>query len=273
MPALLASGDDRACADLLPAVADGRRTATLAVPTTWRESDVAVTADGGALTGTCPLVLDGADADLLLVAARGAEGVGLYALDRAAPGLRREPLATLDPTRAMARLDLDGAPARPVGAPGDGWSAVRSARDVAAVLMAAEQVGGMDAAVAATAGYARTRRQFGRPVGAFQGVKHRLADMAVRLELSRSAAEWAAWQLPGSAEFRTGALVARIQASEAYLQTAMDMVQLHGGTGFTWEHDAHLHVRRARADHALLGTPAALRSELAPVVAAGRVPA
>jgi alkylation response protein AidB-like acyl-CoA dehydrogenase len=263
VPALLASADDGACADLLPGIAGGTTTATLAVPTTWRADDVAVTADDGTLTGTCPLVLDGADADLVLVAARGTAGVRLYAVDGAAAGLRREPLATLDLTRTMAHLALDRVPARAIGA---GWDAVLAARDVAAVLMAAEQVGGMDAAVAATAEHARTRRQFGRPVGAFQGVKHRLADMAVRLELARSATEWAAWQRPGAPEFRVGALVARIHASEAYLQTAMDMVQLHGGTGFTWEHDAHLHVRRARADHALLGTPAALRAELAPLI-------
>jgi alkylation response protein AidB-like acyl-CoA dehydrogenase len=110
--------------------------------------------------------------------------------------------------------------------------------------------------VARTADYARTRSQFGRLIGSFQGVKHRLADMAVRLEQARAAAYWAAWQHPGSAEFDLGALVARSYCSEAYLQTAFDTIQLHGGIGFTWEHDAHLHVRRARADLSLLGTPA-----------------
>jgi alkylation response protein AidB-like acyl-CoA dehydrogenase len=126
----------------------------------------------------------------------------------------------------------------------------------------------MDACVALTAEYARTRRQFGRLIGSFQGVKHRLADMAVRLELARAAAYWAAWQQPGTPEFELGALVARAYCSPAYVQTAFDTVQLHGGIGFTWEHDAHLYVRRARADLSLLGTPAQVRAELEPVVLA-----
>jgi alkylation response protein AidB-like acyl-CoA dehydrogenase len=257
-PALLAADDPAAAAEYLPRLADGELTATLAL-------DAEVTADGsGRLTGSADLVLDGADADLLLVPA----GADLYAVEAGADGLERTNLDTLDRTRRIGRLALRDVAGRRVGESGAGGHAVALARRVGAVVVAAEQVGGMEACVARTAEYARTRRQFGRLIGSFQGVKHRLADMAVRLELGRAAAYWAAWQQPGTADFELGALVARAHCSPAYLQTAFDTVQLHGGIGFTWEHDAHLFVRRARADEALLGTPAQARAELEPLVLA-----
>jgi alkylation response protein AidB-like acyl-CoA dehydrogenase len=271
-PALMASADEGACAEYLPRIADGTLTAALAVVEgsgVWSADDVSTTADvGGLLTGAKFPVLDGADADLLVLAARGPEGVSLYLVEPGTPGLRRAPMETLDGTRRMGRLTLDRTPARRIGAPGQGWAAVVQAREVASVLMAAEQVGAMAACVELTAEYAKTRRQFGRLIGSFQGVKHRLADMAVRLEMSRSAAYWAAWQDPGTDEFSFGAATARSFCSEAYLQTAQDTIQLHGGIGFTWEHDAHLHLRRARADMALLGTPAQVRAELETTVLA-----
>ena len=257
-PALLAAADDGVNADYLPRLAEGSLTATLA-------PDADVTADaGGRLTGRADLVPDGADADLLLVPA----GSALYAVEAGADGLQRTNLDTLDTTRRIGRVELSGVAARRVGEPDAGRGAVAQARRVAAVVLAAEQVGGMDACVSTTAEYARTRRQFGRLIGSFQGVKHRLADMAVRLELSRSAAYWAAWQQPGEPDFELGALIARAQCSEAYLRTAFDTIQLHGGIGFTWEHDAHLYVRRARTDLTLLGTPAQARAELEPTVLA-----
>jgi alkylation response protein AidB-like acyl-CoA dehydrogenase len=260
-PALLAA-DDPVAAEYLPRIAEGELTATLAL-------DARVTADpGGRLTGGADLVLDGADADLLLVPA----GPDLYAVEAGTgvgtDGLERTDLDVLDGTRRIGRLRFGDVAARRVGEPGSGAVAVAAARRVAAVVVAAEQVGGMEACVARTAEYARTRRQFGRLIGSFQGVKHRLADMAVRLELGRAAAYWAAWQQPGDQEFELGALVARAFCSPAYLQTAFDTIQLHGGIGFTWEHDAHLYVRRARADLSLLGTPAQVRAELEPLVLA-----
>jgi alkylation response protein AidB-like acyl-CoA dehydrogenase len=257
-PALLAADDPAAAAEYLPRIAEGTLTATLAL-------GAAVTADaGGRLTGTADLVLDGADADLLLVPA----GPDLYAVEAGADGLERTNLDTLDGTRRIGRLALRDVAARRIGDPGTGERAVAAARRVATVVVAAEQVGGMDTCVARTAEYARTRRQFGRLIGSFQGVKHRLADMAVRLELGRAAAFWAAWQQPGTPDFELGALVARAHCAPAYLQTAFDTIQLHGGIGFTWEHDAHLFVRRARADLSLLGTPAQVRAELEPAVLA-----
>ncbi|MCW0213223.1 MAG: acyl-CoA/acyl-ACP dehydrogenase [Pseudonocardia sp.] len=271
-PALMASADEEACAEYLPRIADGSVTATLAVVEgsgVWSPDDVLTVADaGGRLTGAKFPVLDGVDADLLVVAARGPEGISLYVVEGGAEGLQRSALEILDGTRRMGRVTFDATPARRIGAPGHGWAAVTQAREVASVLMAAEQVGAMAACVELTAEYARTRRQFGRLIGSFQGVKHRLADMAVRLEMSRSAAYWAAWQDPGTEEFAFGAGTARSFCSEACLQTGQDTIQLHGGIGFTWEHDAHLYLRRARADMTVLGTPAQVRAELETTVLA-----
>jgi alkylation response protein AidB-like acyl-CoA dehydrogenase len=269
-PVLLASEDDRACAAVLPRIADGTLTAALAVEA-WVEDEITVTADAaGALTGTVPVVLDGADANVLVVAACGPDGVAPYLVEG---GARRTPLSTMDLTRRAARVTFDGTPATLLGDPARGWDVLRRARAVASVLVAAEQVGGMAAATELTAEYARTRRQFGRLIGSFQGVKHRLADMTVRSEMAHSAAYWAAWQPVGSPELAYGAAIARSYCGDAFLQTGLDAIQLHGGIGFTWEHDAHLYLRRARTDRALLGTPAQARAELAAHLTTERVPA
>ncbi|MGY1810050.1 acyl-CoA dehydrogenase family protein [Blastococcus sp. SYSU D00669] len=271
--ALLASGDGAAQAEHLPPLAEGERTATLAVVEAdgrWRPDAVATRATGSGpdarLTGVKELVLDGADADLVLVLAASDAGPSLYAVEAGADGLTAERLDPLDLTRPLARLRFADVPARLVGEPGDGARIAGAVRQAAAVLLAAEQVGAMTTLVGMTADHARTRRAFGRPIGAFQGVKHRLADMAVRLEMSRSAAYWSAWQEPGSAAAAMGAAVAGSYCSESFLQTARDTIQLHGGTGFTWEHDAHLFLRRARADATLAGPPADARADLVPLV-------
>lgn len=166
----------------------------------------------------------------------------------------------------MARIDFRSAPASLIGTAGQGWAAVELMLSTAAVFVAAEQVGSAARALELTADYATTRRQFGRPIGAFQAVKHRLADTVVRQELSRSAMLWAAAQEPSAATGAMGASVARAYCSEAFLQTAKDMIQLHGGIGFTWEHDAHLFLRRARATYGLLGGPGSWRDRLIPVL-------
>lgn len=270
--ALIASGDSAAQEEYLPGLAEGKLTATLAVAEAdgrWAGGGVVARAAGSGdsrLTGVKELVLDGADADLILVPAHGDRGPSLYAVESGAPGLAAERLDVLDLTRPMARLRLHDVPARLVGEEGAGWAVIEQVRRAASVLLAAEQVGAMATLVEMTAEHARTRRAFGRPIGIFQGVKHRLADMAVRLEMARSAAFWAAWQEAGSAELAMGAAVARSYCSQALLQTALDTIQLHGGTGFTWEHDAHLFLRRARADAGLLGRPEEARAELVPLL-------
>jgi alkylation response protein AidB-like acyl-CoA dehydrogenase len=254
--AILAAADPAAADEYLPAIAAGTLTVAVAVlePSGhWTPDAVHTQTDGDRLTGTKSLVLDGADAELLLVLARAADGLQLFAVRPDAAGLTRTPLRVLDASRPMATLHLDGTPARPVGAPGT--PVLEQVREAGLVFLAAEQAGGAARALEVTAGYARTRRQFGRLIGGFQGVKHRLADTAVRVELARSAAYFAAWQEPFSPAAADATAVAARYNSAAFLQVAKDMIQLHGGIGFTWEHDAHLYLRRARADQQILGRP------------------
>lgn len=275
--ALLASGDPAACEEHLTRIVAGELTAALAVAEAaagWDAAALQTTAAGSRLTGTKEVVLDGAEADLLIVAAQGEDGPSLYLVDGAADGVVRTPLEVLDPTRQVARVELRDAPATLLGAAGSAAAVLEHVLRVASIFVAAEQAGGSAVCVEMTADYARTRRQFGRVIGAFQGVKHRLADAAVRTELCRSTAYWAAWQVPGSDESYLGAAVARAHNNDAYVQTAKDAIQLHGGIGFTWEHDAHLFLRRARADASLLGSSRDHRARLLPLVAGtGTVPA
>ncbi|MCE0762793.1 acyl-CoA/acyl-ACP dehydrogenase [Pseudonocardia kujensis] len=264
-----AGDDENAATEYLPRIAEGSLTATFAVES-WDaagEPVASTTADpAGRLTGTVPVVVDGADADLLVVAVQGPAGPAPYLVEAGATGLTRTPLETLDLTRRAARITFDGTPARALGDPARGRAVLARARAVSSVLVSAEQVGGMTAATELTAEYARTRTQFGRLIGSFQGVKHRLADMAVRQEMAHSAAYFAAWQEPGTPEFAEVAAIARSYCGDAFLQTGLDAIQLHGGIGFTWEHDAHLYLRRARADRALLGSPQQARAELVPAL-------
>ena len=275
--AIVLSGDQQQAKELLPRIAAGQLTATLAVVEregTWSPVSVHTKAEpaehGTVLSGVKELVLDGADTDLLVVLARDPGGaLSLYLVEHDAVGLATEALITLDLTRPMSRVTLDRAPAVRLGPAGEGWQTVERVLEGAAVFLAAEQAGASQACVELTADYARTRVQFGQPIGKFQGVKHRLADMAVRAEQARSAALWAAWQRPGSDEARLGAGIALSYGSEAFVQTAFDTIQLHGGIGFTWEHDAHFYLRRARADYSLLGGPRVHRARLATFLVPG----
>jgi alkylation response protein AidB-like acyl-CoA dehydrogenase len=268
--AIARSGDEPAMAEHLPAIAAGERLAALAIAereAAWDLAAISTSAADGpggpALTGRKDLVLGGADAAVLVVAAReGDRAPGLFLVDAAAPRLTVRPEKVLDATRPAASVEFDQTPARRLGAHGDAARVLRLVRENAAIFLAAEQAAGARACVDLTAEYARTRVQFGRQIGAFQGVKHRLADMLVRAEQAHSAAVWAAWQEPGTAAADLGASVARAYCSEAFLQNALDTVQLHGGIGITWEHDAHLFLRRAQTDAALLGRTGAERRRL-----------
>jgi alkylation response protein AidB-like acyl-CoA dehydrogenase len=269
--ALLAAGPD---AEVLPALAAGTSVAALAVaetPGDWRTVHTAV-APGDRLTGVKEAVLGAADADMfVVVAAENSDadsGTSVFLVEAGA-GVEVEPLRVLDPTRPMARVRLTDAPARRVGAPGAGRKAVERALEAGAVFLAAEQVGGSRALLAAAVEHATTRVQFGRPIGAFQAVKHTLADMAVRTELAAAAASWAAWQEPGTEAARLGAAVARAHCSDAYLTTALDAIQIHGGMAITWEHHAHRYLRRARADRAVLPGPAEQRRLLETMIGTG----
>ena len=278
--ALLASGDTDACARHLPGIAAGGATATLAVAESngsWdpalisaravRDGEGGEAGEGGEggwrLTGRKSFVIDGTTADLVLVVARTVAGPTLFAVDGTAPGLAAESMETLDATRAMARLTLDAVPATLVGADGAGGRIMAKVLDFASVALAAEQSGGARRCLETAAEYARTRHQFGRPIGSFQAVKHKCADMLVQVELAEAASREAArLAAEGSADFPVAAGVAHVACSRAYMFTAMENIQVHGGIGFTWEHPAHLYFRRAKSSQLLFGGPAVYHERL-----------
>jgi alkylation response protein AidB-like acyl-CoA dehydrogenase len=213
---------------------------------------------GWRLEGEKSYVVDGCAADVLVVSARpdGAGDVALFQVEGGAPGVDREPLATVDPTRRQARLRLSAAPARRlVGSPG-------AAVDLSAMALAAEQVGGAERALEMAVEHAGRRVQFGRPIGSFQAVKHLCAEMLLELESARAAAVHAA-TIAGSGDLAEAAAVAKVCCSEAYVRIATDSLHVHGGLGFTWDHDAHLYLRRARSSLHLFGDPRHHRERLA----------
>jgi alkylation response protein AidB-like acyl-CoA dehydrogenase len=264
--ALVAAGDAGAQAAHLPGIATGKTTGTLAVAEAdgaWDTASLATTAirgdKGWTLRGEKCFVLDGATADLILVVARTDEGPTLFSVGGDAPGLTRTPLRTLDATRRLARLDLADVPAVAVGEPGAAAAVVDRVLDLAMTALAAEQVGGARACLEASASYARERVQFGRPIGSFQAVKHKCADMLVRLQLADAAAREAADAVvgvDGAPDPGVAAAVAHVVCSEAYMFVAAENIQVHGGIGFTWEHPAHLYYRRAKSSQLLFGGPA-----------------
>ena len=284
---LLAGDDEDARADLLPGIAAGTTLATVAVTGdgTWRPIGHGAprareTHEGWALDGRVTCVLDGASADVVLVVADAPGGLGLFAVPSTAPGLTRRVLPTLDQTRKQGALSFAGTPGQVVAAPGSASAVLRRGLAAAAALLAAEQVGVAAAALDAAVGYATVRVQYGRPIGTFQGVKHKCADMLVLLEAARSAAYAGLWALQSGDddEVEVASSVAQVVCSQALVQVAGDSLQVHGGIGFTWEHPAHLYLKRAKSSELLLGTPAQHREILArrlagvPSPAAGGAP-
>jgi alkylation response protein AidB-like acyl-CoA dehydrogenase len=261
--ALLEAGDQAAAEEYLPGMADGGTIATLAVSEDdgrWTTAGLATRArrsgDGYVLDGRKSFVLDGQTAGLLLVVAQADGGPSLFAVPGGAAGLVRRPLQTLDMTRKQAALSLDGVPARLVGAEGAAADVVARTLRLAVVALAAEQVGGAQRCLDMSVEYAKIRMQFGRPIGSFQAIKHMCADMLLEVESARSAAYYAAWAAQdGSDELPLVASLAKACCSEAYFRAAADNIQIHGGIGFTWEHDAHLYYRRAKSSELMLGTP------------------
>ena len=270
--ALLTSGDEQAKQDLLPGIASGETIATLALTEDsgrWDLGSVTLSAragdDGGwVLDGHKSFVLDGHSADLVLVVGRTDAGTSLFAVAGDAPGLTRTPLATMDQTRKQARLELSGTPARLVGQEGGAEPGLAKTLDLAAVALAAEQVGGAQHCLDSSVEYAKTRIQFGRPIGSFQAIKHKCADMLLEVESARSAAYYAGWAAAeDSDELPVVASLAKSYCSEAYFHAAAENIQIHGGIGFTWEHDAHLYFKRAKSSELLFGDPAYHRELLA----------
>jgi alkylation response protein AidB-like acyl-CoA dehydrogenase len=264
VPSLLAEvGDVAECAAVLPRIAAGDVIATVAfaedgsarLPATIATSAGAI-GDAWHITGYKHFVLDGQLANLLYVLADTDAGPAVFAVDAGAAGLDITPLTTVDPTRKQSRLQFVDTPARLVGQLGAGVEAFTAALDRAAVALLSEQAGGARSAVEMATEYAKTRYQFGRAIGSFQAVKHMCADMLLEAESAVSAARFVA----GSFAERNPSLIADLALAQAYcsdafVSVAAENIQVHGGIGFTWEHPAHLYLRRARSDAQLLGSP------------------
>ena len=261
--ALLQAGDDAAAKELLPELASGARIGTLAVTEGnggWSEDGIVMAAtpsgDGFTLSGTKRFVLDGHVADLLLVVARTGAGVSLFAVDGAAAGVTRTPLFTMDQTRKLADVEFADVPARLVGTDGGAWPVIERTLQLAVTALAAEQVGGAQRCLEMSVQYAKDRIQFGRPIGSFQAVKHKCADMLMHVELARSAAQYAAWCAAEiDDDLAVASAMAKSYCSEAYYSVAAETIQVHGGIGFTWEHPAHLYFKRAKSSELLFGGP------------------
>ncbi len=262
---LAASGDKDAQARLLPGIADGSTIATVAITGdagTWTPDGVTVEAkavNGHAqLDGSASYVTHGQIANLLLVVAKTGTDVGLFEIAADAAGVTRTALPTFDRTLRLARLKFAGTPARQIGR--SGWPAVQSALDLAVVAMAGEQAGGARRIFDMTIDYARSRIQFGRPIGGFQAIKHMAADLLIEVESSTSAARYAAEQLAaGTSAAEEAVSLAGFACAEAFSKVAATAIQMHGGIAFTWEHPAHLYLRRARAYAQLFGQPQVYR--------------
>lgn len=266
---VLASGDDEICASLLPLVAQGKARLALCAHESpdWAIDDMATEATGGQhvrLNGSKKYVIDGATATHLLVLATDESGTTLYLVDGSDPSVTARADAPLDLTRKLASVVFDGTPARVVGIKGSGALYYQAMLEKALVLLSAEQVGGAQRVLEMAVGYAKERVQFGRPIGSFQAIKHKCADMLVSVESAKSASYYASWALDNDpSEFPLVAYLAKAFCSEAYFSVAAENIQIHGGIGFTWEHDAHLYFKRAKSTELLFGTPAYFREKLA----------
>jgi len=262
--AIVASGDDGAAADYLPAIAAGERRAAIAVTERdggWDADTVTGSAspagDGWTIDADKPFVIDGHTADLLVVAARTPDGVGLFAVEADAAGVSRQAVATLDLTRKQAHVVLRDAPGRLLGAADGAPDALAAVNLRAAVALACESAGVARACVETSVEYAKDRVQFGRPIGSFQAVKHKCADMFRLAEQSKAAAyEAAVAAAAGAPEARLVASIAKAYCSESCSWVAQENIQVHGGIGYTWEHSAHLYFRRAKSNEQLFGGPA-----------------
>jgi alkylation response protein AidB-like acyl-CoA dehydrogenase len=265
--ALLLSGDEDACRGLLPKIAAGARTATVALfepGSGWATDRIATRAsrdgDGWRLSGSKDWVIDGADADLILVAARSEDGAAMFAVERSDQGVATSPIDVMDLTRPLATVRLENAYGTRVGSP----NVLPDVLPHALAGLACEQAGGADACLDMTVSYASERIQFGRPIGSYQAVRHRCADMFVQCETARVAARNAARAVAENRPDRAVAVgVAKSYCSEAFLTVAQDTVQLHGGLGFTWEHPAHMYFKRAKSAALMFGDPAWHRARIA----------
>ncbi|MEZ5996047.1 MAG: acyl-CoA dehydrogenase family protein [Hyphomonadaceae bacterium] len=264
--ALMAAGSEAQKAALLPKVAAGDVIGCFAIsegPGAPAPGAIKAKFDGATLTGAKIPVTDGDCASHAVVAVREGAGVSLVLVDLAEAGVTRTTLKTLDPTRGHAKLEFNAVKAERLGAAGQGWDLAEAVLDRAAVLLAFEQVGGSQACLDMALDYAKSRYAFSRPIGSFQAIKHKLADMYVAIEVARSNAYYGAWALSTeAAELPFAAAAARAAGSDAYYLCAKENIQTHGGMGFTWEVDCHLFYRRAKLLAVQAGAPAVWKEKL-----------
>lgn len=264
--AVMMAGSEAQKASVLPGIAAGDVIGALATsegPGALSASGIRASVEGGKLSGTKIPVTDGGIATHALVLAREGGQPGLFLVDLSSAGVTRETLSTLDPSRDAARLVFDKVPAERLGGAGEGLALVERILDRAAVLLAFEQTGGADRALEMAKEYALERFAFGRTIASYQAIKHKLADMYVKNELARSNAYYGAWALNTDApELPVAASAARIAASEAYWFASKENIQTHGGIGFTWAVDCHLHYRRSRQLSLVAGAPRTWKDRL-----------
>ncbi len=264
--AIMNAGSDAQQSELLPGIASGETIATLAFTEPngkWDASGITMEATGSGakvtLDGTKMFVIDGHTANVIVVVARqpgtgGEDGISFFTVAGDADGLTRTPLATMDQTRKQAQLEFSGVAAKPLGQPGAGWAALSKTLDQAAVCLSNEMAGGAQQCLDMSVEYAKVRVQFGRPIGSFQAIKHKCADMLLEVESAKSAAYYASWSAAeDNDELPVVASLAKAYCSDAYFHAAAETIQIHGGIGFTWEHDAHLYFKRAKSSEILLG--------------------
>jgi alkylation response protein AidB-like acyl-CoA dehydrogenase len=259
-----ALGDEAARTRLLPGIAAGTSIAAAALTGEqglWTADSVAVTADAsGGLSGTASYVIHGQNASVLLVLARGHDGLAVFEVDPKAAGVAITPLPTFDHTLRLAKIEFNGAAGTKLAAAGDVWGAVQKALNLTLVALAGEQAGGSRRVLDFTVDYAKTRIQFGRAIGSFQAVKHMASDLLLESESAISAARNAATKLAeGAADADAWISLAAFACKDAFSTTTATAIQMHGGIAFTWAHPAHLYLRRARADAQLFGTASAYR--------------
>ncbi len=270
--AILNAGTDAQKQALLPGIASGDTIATLAFTEPsgkWDATGITLETSNGKLSGEKMFVLDGHTADLIVVAARtagtgGTDGISFFTVRGDADGLTRTPLSTMDMTRKQAKLEFNNVAVEPLGEPGAAWPALSKTLDQAAVALANEMMGGAQFVLDMSVQYAKDRVQFGRPIGSFQAIKHKCADMLLEVESGKSAAYYAAWAAAeDNEELPVVAALSKAYCSEAYFHATAENIQIHGGIGFTWEHPAHLYFKRAKSSEIFLGDPTYHRELLA----------
>jgi alkylation response protein AidB-like acyl-CoA dehydrogenase len=270
--AVLQAGSEEQKKKYLPRLASGELIGTFALAEgagDFAPSSVRTKFDGAALTGKKLPVPDGESAGIAVVVAKEGKQTSLAIVNLEGAGVKRRGLAAFDPSRPQARIDFKAAPAERLGPAGAGAEIAKSVLDRAAVLFGYEQVGGAERALELTRNYTMSRFAFGRAIGSFQALKHRMADVFCKIQIALSNGYYAAWALSsGSDELPVAAASVRVSACDAFTLASEELIQMHGGVGYTWEYDCHLFYRRARALAAAIGSPSEWRDTLVDRVAA-----